>query len=80
MKRPIAYFCAEYAFDKNVSTYAGGLGVLAGDYLKEASDQNLPVVAVGLMYGDTRLSPVLEIDVPIQDQDIRVKVYKHMVG
>lgn len=78
--RPIAYFCAEYAFDEKVSSYAGGLGVLAGDYLKEASDQNLPVVAVGLMYGDTNLSPVLEIDVPIQDQNIKVQIYKHMVG
>lgn len=80
MKRPIAYFCAEYAFDSNVSSYAGGLGVLAGDYLKESSDQNLPVVAVGLMYGDTKLSVLLEIDVPLQDQNIKVRVYKHMVG
>lgn len=78
--RPIAYFCAEYAFDVNISAYAGGLGVLAGDYLKEASNQSLPVVAVGLMYGDTNLPVILEIDVPIQDQNIRVKVYKHMVG
>ncbi|MBI5358661.1 glycogen/starch/alpha-glucan phosphorylase [Candidatus Amesbacteria bacterium] len=78
--RPIAYFCAEFAFDTNISAYAGGLGVLAGDYLKEASDQNLPVVAVGLMYGNTDLPVLLEIDVPIQDQNIKVQVYKHMVG
>lgn len=50
--RPIAYFCAEYAFFEHQQTYAGGLGVLAGDYLREARDQELPVVAVGLYYED----------------------------
>lgn len=48
--RPIAYFCAEYAFFEHGQTYAGGLGVLAGDFLREAADQQLPVVAVGLYY------------------------------
>lgn len=49
-ERPIAYFCAEYALDKNLPTYAGGLGVLAGDIVNEAADQKIPFVAVGLMY------------------------------
>lgn len=49
-KRPIAYFCAEYAFFEHEQTYAGGLGVLAGDYLREASDRQIPLVAVGLYY------------------------------
>lgn len=80
MIRPIAYFCAEYAFDSDVSIYAGGLGILAGDYLKEASDQKLPIVAVGLMYGNSKLPVLLEIEVPIQDQKIKVQVYKHQVG
>lgn len=48
--RPIAYFSAEYAFFEHEQTYAGGLGVLAGDFLREAADQALPVVAIGLYY------------------------------
>ncbi|OGH17225.1 MAG: hypothetical protein A3C30_01280 [Candidatus Levybacteria bacterium RIFCSPHIGHO2_02_FULL_40_18] len=51
-KNPIAYFCAEYALTSELPIYAGGLGVLAGDYLKEADDQRLPVVGVGLYYND----------------------------
>ncbi|MBI4050761.1 MAG: alpha-glucan family phosphorylase [Candidatus Doudnabacteria bacterium] len=49
-KQPIAFFSAEYAFDENPPIYAGGLGILAGDYLLEASEQGLPVVAFGLFY------------------------------
>jgi starch phosphorylase len=48
--RPAAFFCAEYAIHKSLPVYSGGLGVLAGDILKEASDMGLPMVAVGLMY------------------------------
>jgi glycogen phosphorylase len=49
-ERPAAFFCAEYAVHKSLPVYSGGLGVLAGDILKEASDMGLPMVAVGLMY------------------------------
>ncbi len=49
-QHPVAYFCAEYGLEKNLPLYAGGLGVLAGDTLKEAADQNFPMVAVGLLY------------------------------
>jgi starch phosphorylase len=48
--RPIAYFSAEFAFHQSLPIYAGGLGVLAGDHLKEASDLGLPLVGVGFMY------------------------------
>jgi glycogen phosphorylase len=48
--RPIAYFCAEYGFDPKLPLYAGGLGVLAGDTLKQASDDNVPMVGIGLLY------------------------------
>ena len=48
--RPVAYFCAEYAVHASLPIYSGGLGALAGDHLKEASDFALPLVAVGLMY------------------------------
>ncbi|MBS1705324.1 MAG: alpha-glucan family phosphorylase [Armatimonadetes bacterium] len=46
----IAYFCAEYGLHETVTLYSGGLGILAGDHLKEASDMGLPLVAVGLLY------------------------------
>src|SRR5688572_27006502 len=47
---PIAYFCAEYGFHESLGIYSGGLGVLAGDHMKSASDLALPLVGVGLMY------------------------------
>ncbi|MDQ3608070.1 MAG: DUF3417 domain-containing protein, partial [Actinomycetota bacterium] len=46
----VAYFCAEFGVHRSVPVYSGGLGGLAGDHLKEASDRALPLVAVGLMY------------------------------
>ncbi len=46
----IAYFSMEYGIHNSLKIYSGGLGILAGDYLKEASDQNVPMVAVGLLY------------------------------
>src|SRR5919202_6820246 len=49
-ERPAAFFCAEYAVHASLPIYSGGLGALAGDVLKEASDRALPLVAVGLMY------------------------------
>jgi phosphorylase/glycogen(starch) synthase len=50
-KQPsVAYFCMEYGLHESIKLYSGGLGVLAGDYLKEASDQNTPMVGIGLMY------------------------------
>src|SRR5512140_2820139 len=47
---PIAYFCAEYGFHESLGIYSGGLGVLAGDHMKTASDMALPLVGVGLLY------------------------------
>jgi starch phosphorylase len=46
----IGYFCAEFAITETLPIYSGGLGVLAGDHLKAASDLGLPLVAVGLLY------------------------------
>ena len=48
--RSIAYFCAEFGVHNSVPIYSGGLGVLAGDHCKTASDLGVPVVAVGLLY------------------------------
>jgi starch phosphorylase len=47
---PIAFFSAEYGLHHSLPFYAGGLGFLAGDYLKECSDLGVPLVAVGFMY------------------------------
>ena len=49
-ERPVAYFSAEFAIHVSLPIYSGGLGALAGDVLKEASDLALPFVGVGLMY------------------------------
>lgn len=50
VKRPIAYFSSEFGLHETLPIYAGGLGILAGDHLKEASDLGLPLVAVGFIY------------------------------
>jgi len=49
-KQLIAYFSAEYGLHHSLPFYAGGLGFLAGDFLKECSDLNIPLVAIGFMY------------------------------
>lgn len=46
----VAYFCMEYGMSHFLKIYSGGLGILAGDYLKEASDSNVDLVGVGLLY------------------------------
>ena len=46
----ISYFSMEYGLHSSLKIYSGGLGILAGDYLKEASDKNVPMTAVGLLY------------------------------
>src|SRR6185503_5532542 len=50
VKGTIAYFSAEFAVHQSVPIYAGGLGVLAGDHCKEASDLGVPLVGIGFMY------------------------------
>jgi len=47
---PVAYFCAEFAFHNSVPIYSGGLGILAGDHCKAASDLGVPLIGVGLLY------------------------------
>ncbi len=46
----VAYFCMEYGLHEELRTYAGGLGILAGDYLKSACDLNMPVVGLGILW------------------------------
>ncbi len=49
-ENPVAYFSTEYGICESLPIYSGGLGVLSGDHLKSASDLNIPLVAVGLLY------------------------------
>ena len=46
----VAYFCMEYGLHESFPIYSGGLGILAGDYIKAAHDLALPMVAVGLLW------------------------------
>jgi glucan phosphorylase len=48
--RPIAFFSAEYGIENNLPIYAGGLGVLSGDIVLEAASDNVPLVALGILY------------------------------
>jgi starch phosphorylase len=50
IKKPIAYFSAEFGFHESIPNYSGGLGILAGDHCKSASDLDLNFVAIGLLY------------------------------
>lgn len=46
----VAYFCAEFGFHESVQLYSGGLGILAGDHCKAASDLGIPFIAIGILY------------------------------
>jgi starch phosphorylase len=49
--RPVAYFSAEFGLHESLPIYSGGLGVLSGDHIKSASDLGIPLVGIGLFYG-----------------------------
>ena len=49
--RPVAYFSAEFGLHESIPIYSGGLGVLSGDHIKSASDLDIPLVGIGLFYG-----------------------------
>ena len=62
-KRPsVAYFSMEYGLNQVLKIYSGGLGVLAGDYLKEASDSNVDLCAVGFLYRYGYFTQTLSMD------------------
>src|SRR5579862_6871242 len=48
--RPVAYFSAEFGLHESIPIYSGGLGVLAGDHIKSASDLGIPLIGIGLFY------------------------------
>jgi starch phosphorylase len=60
--KPIAYFSMEFGLHETLPIYSGGLGVLAGDHLKESSDLGLPLIAVGFMYGQGYFSQRISED------------------
>lgn len=83
----IAYFCPEFGIAAQLPQYSGGLGILAGDHLKSASDIGLPLVAVGLFYRKgffrqeivdggqaERIEPVDPLDVGAHDTGVQVTV------
>ena len=60
--RPVAYFCSEFGAHRSLALYGGGLGVLAGDTLKAASDLAVPMVGVGLLYRQGYFHQRLDLD------------------
>ena len=68
-QQSIAYFCAEFALHNSIPVYSGGLGVLAGDHCKEASDLGVPLVGVGLYYHKGYFDQHLRADGWQQDSD-----------
>lgn len=86
-ERSIAYFCAEYALGPGLSLYAGGLGVLAGDYVREAGDQGIPLSAVGIYYAKgfthRELSPegrVVDLHDGMSPEDAALEAVKDING
>lgn len=76
----IAYFCMEYGLHESLPLYAGGLGILAGDHLKSASDLGLPLVAVGIYWNKGYTRQRIDADgrqqdrfprLPLQDTPLR---------
>ncbi len=60
--RPVAYFSAEFGLHESLPVYSGGLGILAGDHIKSASDLDIPLVGVGLFYGQGYFRQRLDAD------------------
>lgn len=73
----IAYFCAEFGLSESLPIYSGGLGVLAGDHLKAASDLGLPLVGVGLLYSRGYFRQVLTFE-GWQQEDYPLSDFFHM--
>ena len=59
---PVAYFSMEFGVGEALPLYAGGLGILAGDYLKTASDLQVPLVGIGLLYQEGYFRQIVDVD------------------
>jgi len=60
--RPVAYFSAEFGMHESLPIYSGGLGVLSGDHIKSASDLDIPLIGIGLFYGQGYFRQLLDGD------------------
>src|SRR5678816_4586667 len=68
--RTVAYFCAEFGLHSSVPIYSGGLGVLAGDHCKAASDLGIPLVGVGILYRAGYFDQQIRLDGWQEDSDV----------
>jgi phosphorylase/glycogen(starch) synthase len=78
----VAYFSMEYGLHNSLKIYSGGLGLLAGDYLKEASDYNYDMVGVGLLYRyvkDTEGNWMM-VQVVLPGRTLKARIWKAQVG
>lgn len=66
---PVAYFCAEFGLHNSLPIYSGGLGVLAGDHCKAASDLGVPLIGVGLLYSKGYFDQKLNLEGWQEDSD-----------
>jgi len=80
--KSVAYFCMEYGIESDVRLYAGRLGILAGDYMKEAFDQGYPIVGIGILwkqgYGEQFIDQ--ETGMPYDAYKIRVYPFLEDTG
>lgn len=72
--KPVAYFSLEFGVHESVPIYSGGLGVLSGDHIKSASGLGVPLVAIGLFYGQGYFKQHLDIDGLQQEEYLDTKV------
>jgi glycogen phosphorylase len=77
LKGPIAYFSAEFGLHESVRIYSGGLGILAGDHTKSASDLGVPFVGISLFYREGYFEQRISVDGWQQEQYISVDLNKH---
>src|SRR5580692_5768046 len=72
--RPVAYFSAEFGLHESLPIYSGGLGVLAGDHIKSASDLDIPLIGIGLFYSQGYFRQRLDRDGWQQEQYLQTDV------
>ena len=72
--RPVAYFSAEFGLHESIPIYSGGLGVLAGDHIKSASDLGIPLIGIGLLYDQGYFRQRLDLEGLQQEEYLDVDV------
>jgi starch phosphorylase len=74
--RPVAYFSAEFGLHESLAIYSGGLGILAGDHLKSASDLGIPLIGIGLLYHQGYFTQRLNKDLWQEEQYVDLDLSK----